>query len=183
MRATSAEAPCEISRPVLEQASQSSRALHCCRCVSRSPVACPTLDFPGSVKNCHNINYLPQKDFSVLFPGSSSSPAIGAPKFGPSSSGATSSGLSGGSAFPSTAASPAAKAMPKSSTSTTRPCPTSQGGQANKIRKIQDVMKNSVPWTPTPSNSRFRQMPPIFHNKPAGKLVRQLIMAWDRAIL
>ena len=79
MRATSAEAPCEISKPVLEQASRSSRALNCCRCVSRSPVACPTLDFPGSVKNCHNINYLPQKVFSVLFPGSSSSPAIGAP--------------------------------------------------------------------------------------------------------
>ena len=83
------------------------------------------------------------------------------PSLGPSSSGATSSGLSGGFAFSSTAASPTAKAMPKSSTSTTRPCPTSQGGQANKIRKIQDVMKNSVPLTPTPSSSRFRQMPPI----------------------
>ena len=83
------------------------------------------------------------------------------PSLGPSSSGATSSGLSGGYAFPSTAASPTAKAMPKSSTSTTRPCPTSQGGQANKIRKIQDVMKNSVPLTPTPSSSRYRQMPPI----------------------
>ena len=80
MRATSAEAPCEISRPVLEQAPQSSRALNCCRCVSRSPVACPTLDFPESVKNCHNINDLPQKVFSVLFPGCSSSPVIGAPK-------------------------------------------------------------------------------------------------------
>ena len=69
----------KISRPVLEQASQSSRALNCCRCVSRSPVACPTLDFLGSVKNCHNTNYLSQKVFSVLFPGSSSSPVIGAP--------------------------------------------------------------------------------------------------------
>ena len=83
------------------------------------------------------------------------------PSLGRSSSGATTSGLSGGHAFPSTAATPTAKAMPKSSTSTTRPCPTSQGGQANKIRKIQDVMKNSVPLTPTPSSSRFRQMPPI----------------------
>ena len=83
------------------------------------------------------------------------------PSFGPSSSGATTSGLSGGYATPSTAAIPTAKAMPKSSTSTTRPCPTSQGGQANKIRKIQDVMKTSVPLTPTPSSSRFRQMPPI----------------------
>ena len=103
------------------------------------------------------------------------------PSLGPSSSGATSSGLSGGSAFPSTAASPTAKAMPKSSTSTTRPCPTSQGGQANKIRKIQDVMKNSVPLTPTPLADSVKCL--RFHNKPAGKLVRQLIMAWDRAIL
>ena len=79
------------------------------------------------------------------------------PSLGPSSSGATSSGLSGGFGF----SSPTAKAMPKFSTSTTRPCPTSQGGQANKIRKIQDVMKNSVPLTPTPSSSRYRQMPPI----------------------
>ena len=83
------------------------------------------------------------------------------PSLGPSSSGATSSGLSGGHAFPSTAASPTAKAMPRSSTSTTCPCPTSSEGQANKIRKIQDVMRHSVPLTPTPSSSRYRQMPPI----------------------
>ena len=84
------------------------------------------------------------------------------PSLGPSSSGAAPSGLSGGHGFPSSAAPPTAKAMPKSSsTSTTRPCPTSQGGQATKIRKIQDVMKNSVPMTPTPSSNRYRQMPPI----------------------
>ena len=84
------------------------------------------------------------------------------PSFGPSSSSATSSSLSGGGyATLSAAAIPTAKAMPKPSTSTTRPCPTSQGGQANKIRKIQDVMKTSVPLTPTPSSSRFRQMPLI----------------------
>ena len=84
------------------------------------------------------------------------------PSLGPSSSGAAPSGLSGGHGFPSSAAPPTAKAMPKSSsTSMTRPCPTSQGGQATKIRKIQDVMKNSVPMTPTPSSSRYRQMPPI----------------------
>ena len=84
------------------------------------------------------------------------------PSLGPSSSGAAPSGLSGGHGFPSSAAPPTAKAMPKSSsTSTTRPCPTSQGGQATKIRKIQDVMKNTVPMTPTPSSSRYRQMPPI----------------------
>ena len=83
------------------------------------------------------------------------------PSFGPSSSGATTSGLSGGYATHSAAAVPTAKAMPKSSTSTTRPCPTSQGGQANKIRKIQDVMKTSFPLTPTPSTNRYREMPPI----------------------
>ena len=68
------------------------------------------------------------------------------PSFGPSSSGATTSGLSGGYATPSTAAIPTAKAMPKSSTSTTRPCPTSQGGQANKIRKIQ-IPSNTSDFT------------------------------------
>ena len=84
------------------------------------------------------------------------------PSFGPSSSSATSSDLSGGGyATLSAAAIPTAKTVPKPSTSTTRPCQTSQGGQANKIRKIQDVMKTSVPLTPTPSSSRFRQMPPI----------------------
>ena len=62
--------------------------------------------------------------------------------------GATTSGLSGGYATHSAAAVPTAKAMPKSSTSTTRPCPTSQGGQANKIKKIQDVKKTSFPLTP-----------------------------------
>ena len=64
--------------------------------------------------------------------------------FGPSSSGAKSSSLSGGYTTYMTAAAPSAKAMPKSSTSTTRPCPTSQGGQSNKMRKIQDVMKELV---------------------------------------
>ena len=47
----------------------------------------------------------------------------------PSSSRATSSGLGGGHALPSSAATPTAKVMPKSSTSTTRPCPTSVEGQ------------------------------------------------------
>ena len=85
------------------------------------------------------------------------------PSLGSSSSGAPSSGLSGGFGFPSTATTPTAKAMPKSSsTSMTRPCPTSQVGQANKIRKIQDVMRNTVPMTPTPSNSKYRQMPQKF---------------------
>ena len=84
------------------------------------------------------------------------------PSLGPSSSGAAPSGLSGGLGFPSSAAPPTAKAMPKSSsTSTTRPCLTSQGGQATKIRKIQDVMKNTVPMTPTPSSNRYRLLPPI----------------------
>ena len=46
----------------------------------QGPAACSTLDFPGSVKNDHSTNYLLQKVFSVLFPGSSSSPVIGAPK-------------------------------------------------------------------------------------------------------
>ena len=77
MRAANAEMPCGISKPVLEQASQSSRALNCPRCISRRPVAWPTLDFPGSAKNCHSTNYLPQKVFSALFPGSFSSPVIG----------------------------------------------------------------------------------------------------------
>ena len=72
------------------------------------------------------------------------------------------SGLSGGGyATHSAAAVPTAKAMPKSSTSATRPCPTSQGGQASKIRKIQDVMKTAFPLTPTPSTNRYREMPPI----------------------
>ena len=82
------------------------------------------------------------------------------PSLGPSSSGTSSTGLSGGCGFSSSAATPTAK--PKSSTSTTRPCPTSQqGGQANKIRKIQDVMKNVFPMTPTPSNNKYRLLPPI----------------------
>ena len=51
--------------------------------------------------------------------------------------------------------------MPQSSTSTSRPCPTSQGGQATKVRKIQDVMKTAFPLTPTPSTNRYREMPPI----------------------
>ena len=83
------------------------------------------------------------------------------PSLGPSSSGAKSSSLSGGYATYMSSAVPSAKAMPKSSTSATRPCPTSQGGQANKIRKIQDVMKNSFPLAPTPSTNRYREMPPI----------------------
>ena len=84
------------------------------------------------------------------------------PSLGPSSSGTSSTGLSGGFGFSSSAATPTAKSMPKSSTSTTRPCPTSQqGGQANKIRKIQDVMKNVLPMTPTPSNNKYRLLPPI----------------------
>ena len=84
------------------------------------------------------------------------------PSLGPSSSGTSSTGLSGGFGFSSSAATPTAKSMPKSSTSTTRPCPTSQqGGQANKIRKIQDVMKNVFPMTPTPSSNKYRLLPPI----------------------
>ena len=83
------------------------------------------------------------------------------PSLGPSSSGATTSGLGGGYSTYRSAAVPTAKAMPKSSTSATRPCPTSQGGQASKIRKIQDVMKNAFPLTPTPSTNRYREMPPI----------------------
>ena len=57
--------------------------------------------------------------------------------FGPSSSDAKSSSLSGGYAAYASSAAPSAKAMPTSSTSTTRPCPTSQGGQSNKMRKIR----------------------------------------------
>ena len=57
-------------------------------------------------------------------------PSLGAP---PSSSGATSKGLSGGFGFPCSAAPPSAKAMPRTSTSVTRPCPTStQGGQVKQ---------------------------------------------------
>ena len=52
------------------------------------------------------------------------------PSFGPSSSGAQSSTMSGGYATYMSSAAPTAKAMSKSSTSTTRPCPTSQGGQS-----------------------------------------------------
>ena len=78
----------------------------------------------------------------------------------PSSSGTSSSSLSGGFGFSSGAAPPTAKAMPRSSTATTCPCPTSQqGGQANKIRKIQDVMQRVL--TPTPSDSKYRRMPPV----------------------
>ena len=47
-------------------------------------------------------------------------PSFGAP---PSSSGATSASLSGGFSFPCSAAPPSAKAMPRTSTSATRPCP------------------------------------------------------------
>ena len=86
------------------------------------------------------------------------------PSLGLSSSGTSSTGLSGGFGFSSSAASPTAKAMPKPSTSTsaTRPCPTSQqGGQANKIRKIQDVMKDVFPMTPTSSSSKYRLLPPV----------------------
>ena len=75
MRATNAEAPCEISRPVLEQASQSSRALNCCRCVSRSPVCMPN---PGLSRECEELSQhklLAAKGFFsalprfLLFPG------------------------------------------------------------------------------------------------------------------
>ena len=77
------------------------------------------------------------------------------PSLGPSSSGTPSAGLSGGFGFPGSSVPPTAKAMPKSS-STTRPCPTSsQGGQANKIRKIV------FPMTPTPSHNKYRLLPPI----------------------
>ena len=82
------------------------------------------------------------------------------PSLRPSSSGAQSSNMGGGYATYMSAV-PSAKAMPKSSTSTTRPCPTSQGGQANKMRKIQDVMKNRLPLAPTPSTNRYREIPPI----------------------
>ena len=79
---------------------------------------------------------------NALMDGCLPPPSLGAP---PSSSGTTSTGLSGGFGFPCSAAPPTAKAMPNSSTSTTRPCPTSQqGAQANKIRKIQDVMKSDI---------------------------------------
>ena len=80
---------------------------------------------------------------------------------GQSASGARSSTGSGGNTAYMPSAVPSAKAMPQPSTSTTRPCPNSQGGQANKMRKIQDVMKNSFPMAPTPSTNRYREMPPI----------------------
>ena len=83
------------------------------------------------------------------------------PSLRPTSTGARSSGMGGGSAACPSATVPTAKAMPQSSTSTTRPCPTSQGGQATKVRKIQDVMKTAFPLTPTPSTNRYREMPPI----------------------
>ena len=80
----------------------------------------------------------------------------------PSSSGATSAGLSGGFSVPRSAAPPSAKATPRTSTSVTRPCPTStQGEQAPKIRKLQDVMKDVFPMMPTPSSSLYRLCPPI----------------------
>ena len=76
----------------------------------------------------------------------------------PSSSGATSASLSGGFSLPCSAAPPSAKAVPRTSTSVTRPCPTSaQGEQAPKMRKLQDVF----PMMPTPSNSLYRLYPPI----------------------
>ena len=68
------------------------------------------------------------------------------PSLRPSSTGARSSGMGGGSAAGTSATAPTAKAMPQSSTSGTRPCPTSQGGQATKVRKIQDVMKTAFPF-------------------------------------
>ena len=83
------------------------------------------------------------------------------PSFGQSASGARSSTGSGGNTAYMSSAVPSAKAMPQSTSSTTRPCPNSQGGQANKMRKIQDVMKNSFPMAPTPSTNRYREMPPI----------------------
>ena len=83
------------------------------------------------------------------------------PSFGQSASGAQSSTGSGGYTTYMSSAVPSAKAMPQPSSSTTRPCPNSQGGQANKMRKIQDVMKNSFPLAPTPSTNRYREMPPI----------------------
>ena len=67
-------------------------------------------------------------------------PLSGAP---PSSSGATSASLSGGFGFPCSAAPPSAKAMPRTSTSVTRPCPAAaQGEQATKMRKLQDVFQD-----------------------------------------
>ena len=55
----------------------------------------------------------------------------------PSSSGATSASLSGGYSSCS-AAPPSAKAMPRTSTSVTRPCPTpAQGEQANEMRETE----------------------------------------------
>ena len=83
------------------------------------------------------------------------------PSFGQSASGASSSTGGGGYTADTTSAVPSAKAMPRPSSSTTRPCPNSQGGQANKMRKIQDVMKNAFPLAPTPSTNRYREMPPI----------------------
>ena len=83
------------------------------------------------------------------------------PSFGQSASGASSSTGGGGYTADMPSAVPSAKAMPRPSSSTTRPCPNSQGGQANKMRKIQDVMKNSFPLAPTPSTNRYREMPPI----------------------
>ena len=68
----------------------------------------------------------------------------------PSFSDATSASLSGGFGLPCSAAPPSAKSMPRTSTSVTRPCPAAaQGGQATKMRKLQDVF----PMMPTPSNS------------------------------
>ena len=86
-------------------------------------------------------------------------PLFGAP---PSSSSATSTGLSGGFGFPCSAAPPSAKAMPRTSTSVTRPCPTStQGGQVNKMSKLKDVMEDVFPMMPTPSDSLYRKCPTI----------------------
>ena len=105
------------------------------------------------------------------------------PSLGASSSGTPSASLSGGYGFASSAAAPTAKTMPKSSGSTTRPCPTSnQGGQANKMRKIQDVMKHVLPMTPTPSHNRYRLLPPI-SQQACRKACEQLTTTWDKAIL
>ena len=74
----------------------------------------------------------------------------------PSSSGATSASLSGGFGFPCSAAQPSAKAMPRTSTSVTRPCPAActRRERRTKVRKLVDVF----PMMPTPSNSLYRSV-------------------------
>ena len=106
--------------------------------------------------------------------------SFGAP---PSSSSATSASLSGGYISSLSAASPSAKSMPRTSTSVTRPCPTSaQGEQATKIRKLRDVMNDVFPMKPTLLPAACIVCVHRFHSKPARKHVKQLITEWAENI-